>query len=145
MAFTLLDVLGMLQMLRRTDLPVDVKDMGIMVYHNGRLVPLGQLMSQFSVSSKGIIVKNAQVVISAGCGHLIKDLRDLSGFCMVCNKIICSQEGCLEFCEETGVTVCRRCRVVTMDGRIVARPHARKLTSILKSITRRKHKEDPNE
>ena len=81
----------------------------------------------------------------AGCGHIIKTIDDIAGFCGVCRRVICSKEGCLDICEESGITVCRKDRVKTRDGRIVSIPEARKLTSILKSLKKRKHKEITDE
>jgi hypothetical protein len=146
MAFTVLDALSAVQALQNRRLSnIDIKNMGIMVFKDGRLVPLGQYVSQYTVEKDGIRIKNAYIVIPGGCGHLIKELEDMCGFCMVCKKIICSRPGCLEACDETGVTVCRRCRVVTRDGRIVARPQAKKLNSRLKALRGPKKKETDSE
>ena len=146
MAFKVLDALSAIQALQnRLKSNIDIKNMGIMVFKNGKLVPFGQDVSQYTVTKDGIKIKNAHIVITAGCGHLIKEVEDMCGFCMVCKKIICSRPGCLEVCDETGVTVCRRCRVVTRDGRIVARPQAKKLGSRLKALRGPKKKETDSE
>ena len=146
MAFKVLDALSAVQAFQnRLKSNIDIKNMGIMVFKNGKLIPFGQYVSQYNVTKDGIRIKNAQIVITAGCGHLIKDVEDMCGFCMVCNKIICSRPGCLEVCDETGATVCRRCRVVTRDGRIVARPQAKKLGSRFKALRGPKKKETESE
>jgi len=145
MSATIHDVLLYLYLTRKIDLPVSFQEWGILVYNNGRLTPLGGMLAQFEVNHHGIFIRKARVIVPAGCGHIIKTIDDIAGFCGVCRRVICSKEGCLDICEESGITVCRKDRVKTRDGRIVSIPEARKLTSILKSLKKRKHKEITDE
>ena len=145
MSATIHDVLLYLYLTRKIDLPVSFQEWGNLVYNNGRLTPLGGMLAQFEVNHHGIFIRKARVIVPAGCGHIIKTIDDIAGFCGVCRRVICSKEGCLDICEESGITVCRKDRVKTRDGRIVSIPEARKLTSILKSLKKRKHKEITDE
>ena len=145
MSFTIHDVLLYLYLTRKVNLPVSHKELGTLVYYNGRLIPLGGLLAQFEVNEHGIFVRQGRVVVPAGCGHIIKTIDDISGFCGVCRKVICAREGCLEICDESGITVCRKDRKITWDGRTVAIPESRRLSSILKSIVNKKKKELPDE
>ena len=145
MSATIHDVLLYLYLTRKIDLPVSFQEWGNLIYNNGRLTPLGGMLAQFEVNHQGIFIRKARVIVPAGCGHIIKTIDDIAGFCGVCRRVICSKEGCLDICEESGITVCRKDRVKTRDGRIVSIPEARKLTSILKSLKKRKHKEITDE
>lgn len=145
MSATIHDVLLYLYLTRKIDLPVSFQEWGNLIYNNGRLTPLGGMLAQFEVNHHGIFIRKARVIVPAGCGHIIKTIDDIAGFCGVCRRVICSKEGCLDICEESGITVCRKDRVKTRDGRIVSIPEARKLTSILKSLKKRKHKEITDE
>ena len=145
MSATIHDVLLYLYLTRKIDLPVSFQEWGNLIYNNGRLTPLGGMLAQFEVNHQGIFIRKARVIVPAGCGHIIKTIDDIAGFCGVCRRVICSKEGCLDICEESGITVCRKDRVKTRDGRIVSIPEARKLTSILKSLKKRKHREIPDE
>lgn len=145
MSATIYDVLLYLYLSRRFMLPVSFQDWGNLIYHNGKLTALGGILTQFEVNENGIFVKSGRIIVPAGCGHILKTIDDIEGFCGVCRRVICSKPGCLEFCEESGITVCRKDRKTTWDGRIVARHIARKPSSILKSLIRGRKKELSNE
>jgi len=126
-------------------LPYKVRFHGNVMLVNGKFVSVGGRISSFEVSERGIFLDNMNIIVPAGCGHFIKNINDLEGFCGVCHRVICSREGCLAVCEESGILVCRKDRVVTWDGRTVSRLEAGKPLSILKSLIRRKDKEQPKE
>jgi hypothetical protein len=140
-SITIYDVLLYFYLSRRFNLPVSFEDWGYLIYHEGVLTPLGGMLAQFEVNDQGIFIRNGQVIVPAGCGHILKTIDDMGGFCGVCRRIICSKDGCLGICDESGITVCRVDRIVTRDGRTVARPEAKKLSSLFKSLTRPKRKE----
>jgi len=125
----------------RADLPASFQEQGDILLVNGKGIHIGGTLALFEVNQYGIFIRNARVIVPAGCGHVIKTIDDIAGFCGVCRRVICSKEGCLEICDESGITVCRKDRVKTRDGRIVSLPEARKLSSILKSLKGNKHKE----
>lgn len=140
MSFTIHDLLLYLYITRHVNLPVSFQEWADMIYVNGRLTPLGGMLAQFEVNQHGIFIRKARVIVPAGCGHVIKTIDDIEGFCGVCRRVICSKEGCLDVCDESGITVCRKDRVITRDGRVVSLPESRKLSSILKSLKGNKHK-----
>ena len=133
-------VLYVLREILRGDTKADIRNVGDLIFTGDKFLPIGGNLSQIEIDEEKILAKLGRVGCPVGCGHLVKSIDELNGFCGVCGRIICSRDGCLEICEETGITVCRECRVLTMDGRIVSRPAARKLSSILKSLIRVKKK-----
>ncbi|MBN2224087.1 MAG: hypothetical protein JW765_05370 [Deltaproteobacteria bacterium] len=137
-------ILAYLQQTGLVDKDVDIREEGDFIHYGGKLIPIGGILEQIQIDANKILSKKGSVGVVGWCGHSIGSRSDVGGFCMVCGGIFCAREGCLAICEETGMSVCRLDRIVTSDGRIVAREEARKLSFKIKSLIKPKRKELPD-
>lgn len=140
-----MDTLIYLYLSRQFNLPISIKYYGNVVLVNGRVIPVGGRVSSFEVSERGIFLNNMNLIVPAGCGHFLKSINDLEGFCDVCHRVICSRPGCLDRSDESGVLICRKDLKITWDGRKVSRIEAKQPLSILKSLIRGRAKEPAKE
>ena len=124
----------LLKLIENPNVPFNYQQIGDHTMYQGELLPLGNELSQYTFDQSGLKVTHGRVAPPVGCGHLISNIESIAGFCAICHKLICTNPGCLEVCSETGALVCRKCRVETMDGRIVSKPAAKKMKSKMKSL-----------
>lgn len=138
-------LLAYLQQTGLVDKDVEIREEGDSISDGKNTIHLGGNLEQIQIDADRFFAKKGRGAIMGACTHPIKSLDDVGGICMSCGGIFCAREGCLAICEETGMLVCRLDRIVTSDGRIVAREEARKLSFIIKSLIRPKRKELPDD
>ena len=69
-----------------------------------------------------ITYKNLIISPLLACGHVTQNIKEISGTCFVCKRLICIN--CLLTCELTGVPVCRKHSTIK-DGVIIG-DHAKR-------------------
>lgn len=102
-------------------IPAEITDLGHFIKQFDGTGFAGGHLSQISTDHLGRLqATNIQISSLLGCGHIVSSVEQISGFCQVCGRFCCSiYKGCLEVCQITGITVCRR-HYAIKDGVVVS-------------------------
>lgn len=125
-------------------IPTNIIDLGHSINQFDGTGFVGGQLSQISTDHLGRL-QSSSIRISSllGCGHIVSRVEQISGFCQICGRFCCNlYKGCLEICELSGITVCRK-HYAVIDGVVVSSTAQKGLWRFkVKKIAKRKELSD---
>lgn len=102
-------------------IPINITDLGHFVKQFDNSGFVGGYINQIFTDGFGRLHStNIQISSLLGCGHIVSNIDQISGYCQICGRFCCNiYSDCLKVCELSGITVCRQ-HYKEKDGVVVS-------------------------